>query len=233
MTRASLLEDVQAVLERTYRMHTGVADIGRFVIGDVGYRELYRESAVTASTGEAESTGMGARTLIRDTSEGLRVCIYYPDAMIQRLEAHPPQRGVTDDNVDAFAVLVEEVDHLLCVAERAWEGRAVSLFELELHANVSKHMVLARFVAGRRRALDERRRTWLKYHLFHKASPADADLEVRGRYRDAARWALRFVEAGRRLAPARRIDLLRRFHVAGSAGKIELIGRLAARHDRP
>jgi hypothetical protein len=47
MTEApSLLERVQGLLERTYRMETGVDDIGRFVIGDEGYRRLYRDASV-------------------------------------------------------------------------------------------------------------------------------------------------------------------------------------------
>ena len=39
--RASLLESVKALLERTYRMRSGVRDLGPFVIGDLGYRVLY------------------------------------------------------------------------------------------------------------------------------------------------------------------------------------------------
>ena len=41
--RPSLLESLQELLERTYRMDTGVLGIGRFVIGDEGYRRLYGE----------------------------------------------------------------------------------------------------------------------------------------------------------------------------------------------
>ena len=73
----------------------------------------------TAPSSPARRRAAGARTLVRETREGLRACIYYPDGMIRRLELFPPQRGLGDENVDAFADLVEELDHLLLLAERS------------------------------------------------------------------------------------------------------------------
>jgi len=227
MNAPTLLESVQALLERTYRIRSGVREIGCFVIGDVGYRELYRDAAHGGVGTDPGRDGSGARTLVRETNEGVRACIYYPDAMIRCLEAHPPHRGLCDENVDAFAVFVEEADHLLCIAERARDDRPVSLFELELHANVSKELVLARYLAGRAPRLDPRRRAWLRYHLFHKGTAADIDPAVRARYDDASRFALRFLEAAGRMARTQRLEALRQFHAAGAQRKLELIGRLA------
>jgi len=221
----SLLEVVQGLLERTYRMRTDLRDIGRFVVGDAGYRTLYRHDEPVVS---GSGYGDGARTLVRETECGVRACIYYPDDLIATLERHPPHRGLHEENVDAFATLVEEVDHLLCIAERVRQERGVSLFELELHANVSKHLVLTRFLSGASRPLDGERRAWLRWHLFHKGSPADPDAAVCERYRDAIRWALRFLDTGSRLRPRERIDALRRFHAAGAAEKLELIRGLPA-----
>jgi hypothetical protein len=134
---------------------------------------------------------------------------------------------VGDANVDAFAVLVEELDHLLCIAERASESRPLSLFELELHANVSKYLVIARFLAGRGRALDARRRAWLEYRLFHRETVAEEDETVRSRYRDADRWAFRLVSALPSLRTQERIELFRRFHSAAASAKLELIRGVA------
>ena len=90
MAGLSLLQGVQALLERTYGMRTRL-DASRFVIGDRGYRRLLAE--VEVASGAPES---GARTLVRETEDGLRAAIYFPDRMIARLEAHPPQRGLQD-----------------------------------------------------------------------------------------------------------------------------------------
>ena len=152
--RPSLLSVVQRLLERTYRMRSGIADPGRFVIGDRGLRLFFSvpgdasiRQVVNSAPGSVR--GQGARTLVRQTAEGIRACVYYPDDLIECLERFPPQRGVGEENVDAFATLVEELDHLLVLADRSRQHRPLTLFEMELHANVSKHLVLTRFLAGR------------------------------------------------------------------------------------
>jgi hypothetical protein len=203
-----------------------VDEVGRFVIGDRGYRQLYGQRTETAAPGSPD--GRGARTLVRETNGGLRVCVYYPDALITCLELHPPQRGLDVENVDAFSTLVEELDHLLCIAERAHERRAIRLFELELHANVSKYLVLIRFLVGSKNKAEPRQRAWLRYHLFHKRDWREEDSQVRDRYRDAAQWAVRLIDAVEKLEAADRIDTLRSFHRAGTSDKLEMIRRLAA-----
>jgi len=65
----SLLEQLQGVIERTYDLDTGVRDIGRFVIGDEGYRNLYSESSqagqLIEKVGSAETGETNARTSAR------------------------------------------------------------------------------------------------------------------------------------------------------------------------
>lgn len=213
MTR-SLLEAVQALLTRTYRLTAPLEAIGRYVIGDEGLRLFYdgRPQEVRSAAGD------GARLLVRDDGGAVRACIYYPDAMIAALEASPPQRGLHDGNVHAFAVLVEELDHLLTAADRAHVGRSISFLELELHANVSKYLVLARFAAGRRGRVPPERRAWLRHRLFEEVEYADADPAVRRRYRDAARFAVRFLDRLEGERPPVRLDALRSFHRAPLLG---------------
>lgn len=226
MSPPSLLEAIQGLIERTYRMRTGVDDVGRFVIGDAGFGSLYR-TGNALSIGSA--VGHGARTLVRETPGGVRACIYYPDALVRLLEQHPPQRGLHEGNVAAFATLVEELDHLLLIAERSRLLRPLTLFELELHANVSKHLVLSRFAAGRASRLDERRRLWLFHHLFDGLRYCDANREVRERYRLAARWAVKFIASLSRMSgPERRIRAIRRFHHADMPEKMAWASGAAA-----
>jgi hypothetical protein len=226
--RPTLLDAVRGLLERTYGVKAPLGDLAPFVIGDEGYRRLYggRPSSTTVGSGDTL-----ARTLVRESGEGLRACIYFPDRMIARLEAHPPWRGVGEENVEAFAVLVEELDHLLCIAMRAAAGRPCSLFELELHANVSKELVLSRFLAAGRggRRPGVREKVWLRWHLFHKGTWSDPECGVRERYHEAARWALRYLDGLERLAGREaRLVSLRRFHGATAGEKLELIRSLTA-----
>jgi hypothetical protein len=205
-------------------MQTGLADIAEFVIGDRGYRRLYASRTIHRSA--ASPYGAGAQTLVRQTESDVLACIYFPDAMIRHLEANPPQRGLNADNTAPFATFVEEIDHLLLIAECASLRRGVSLFEMELHANVSKYLVLSRFLAGKRNRLAPQQRIWLRDQLFDKNQFHDADAGVRERYRDAAHWAARFVGCLALLEPAARLEALRRFHAADSRTKLELIDNL-------
>lgn len=226
MSGASLLETIRGLLERTYLMRSGLSELGPFVIGDEGYRRLYRGAADAMSAGEAGCAG--ARTMVREMGPRVRACIYFPDALISQLEAHPPQRGLGEPNVDPFATFVEEIDHLLLIAERSRRDLPVSLFELELHANVSKHLVLSRFLAGGTGRLSPEKRCWLRRRLFDAGRFSDEDPSVRARYRDAARYALQLIDRLVDLRPEERLGALRRFHAAGARGKLELIGQLAA-----
>ncbi|HEX6853524.1 MAG TPA: hypothetical protein VF139_19160 [Candidatus Polarisedimenticolaceae bacterium] len=219
MSGAPLLRVVQGLLERTYGRTTSVGDVARFVIGDAGYRRLYSGAEVRTVAGDGDQ---GARTLVRETDDGVRASIYYPDALISILESHPPQHGVGEENVDAFGALVEEVDHLLLIAERVEAHRPFTLLELEFHANVSKELVLARFLAGRRPRLERRERLWLRWHLFHKADWEHHAPEVRSRYHDAARFGLRFLERLEGRSTAERLRTLRRFHASGLDGKLAM-----------
>jgi hypothetical protein len=216
---------VGGLLQRTYRIRCGLSDLGRFVIGDTGYHRLYR-----ADRGEREirtAGGEGAKTLVRETEQGVAACIYFPDAMIRCLEAYPPQHGLRAENLFAFATFVEEIDHLLVIAERSLGRRPVSLFELELHANVSKYLVVARFLAGSAGRLTPDRRLWLRHRIFDAVEYNDEDPAARQRYREAAHWAVRLLNGLPDSDPSKTVDTLRRFHEAPLAAKLRLIERLA------
>lgn len=241
-TEPSLLERLQGVIERTYDLDTGVRDIGRYVIGDEGYRRFYGRSltaggvvetvgaASSREAGTAPSTVPGARTLVRESGTGqVAVSVYYPDRLIDSLERNDPTRVLHDGNVDDFVVLVEELDHFLVIAERVRSRGVLSLLDLELHANVTKHLVLSLFVARLRgsRRLSAADEAWIRWHLFEKAEYSDPDPAVRGRYRDAARLAARYVRWLARRPAAARVGDLRRFHRMPPQSKIACINALS------
>ncbi len=187
MNSRPLLETLKALIERSYGMPPVIRDLAPFIVGDSGFRAFYGGRAGLHSEG-----GDGARLLIRSGST-LRASVYYPDALVRHLEAHNPLAGVGDDNIDAFAVLVEELDHLLTLAARAAEHRPVTLLELEHHANVTKYLVVVHFLSkqtGRAR-LAEAYRIWARHHIFEKHAGEDG--EEAARYRSAAALARKYV----------------------------------------
>lgn len=235
-TRISLLESLQGLIERTYDLETGVADIGRFVIGDEGYRKIYGDLSRPPSTGVAPpgitfagTSGGGARTLVREAEAGLALSIYYPDSLVRCLEENDPTRCLDDVNVGPFNVLVEELDHFLVIAERYRNRRVMSLLDLELHANVTKYLVLKMFVAKLRgvRRLSEEDTLWVRYQVFEKGEFIEPDPDVCERYRSASRLAGRYVKALDGLSPPVRVPELRRFHRLSPQAKISRISQLS------
>jgi hypothetical protein len=216
-----LLESIRGLLERTYLMRPGLGSLDRFIVGDRGYQQFY---GIHARVGEAGSAAAeGAKTLVRETAGGVRATIYFPDAQVRLLERFPPQAGLSDENLDAFGALVEELDHLLMVAERSRLERQVTLFELELHANVSKYLVLVRFLAGSSGHVDPAGRLWLRSRLFDDVHFCDEDPAIRERYRGAMRWAVKFLDLLATMDPPARLGLLRKFHPLPASEKIRLI----------
>lgn len=226
----SLLEQMQGLIERTYDLSTGIEDIAAFVIGDEGLRALYGDTPIAAhvssgpppgaavAVGAAEPAGehahpRTARTLVREEGEDLRLTLYYPDALIEHLEAHPPLRGLDDGNVDELAVFVEELDHLLHIAHRRRAGQDLTLLELEWQANVTKALVLRHLLARRLapRPLGEAGERWMRYHLFEKFEYAGEDASLAARYREASRLAVRTLDTLDPLDPPARLAVLRAF----------------------
>jgi hypothetical protein len=197
----SLLEALKSLIERTYGMPPLAEDLGRYVIGDRGLRILY---------GSPEGVGGdGARLLVRESGRGIRATLYYPDALVRHLERHNPLDILGDVNIQEFAILIEELDHLLTLAHRAAQGRRVSRLELEHHAAVTKYLVVVHFLGrqlGRRR-LPEALRVWARHQLLGRY--CEAPEEGAARYRHAARLARRYLAYLEALpASARRQELL-------------------------
>src|SRR5262249_21490509 len=111
-----------------------------------------------------------------------------------------------------FGTFVEELDHLLTLASRVHARRPVTLFELELHAGVTKYLLVMHFIGrltGRQRVSEFHRR-WARHHLFEKYAGGPGDEAER--YRQTARLAGRYVRWLERLRPWQRPQELVRFH---------------------
>jgi hypothetical protein len=221
-----LLQVLQGIIERTFGMPRVLGDAGHYLVGDTGLRTFYGHIAPDRERPSIVHRA-GARVLVRERDGDQRLAVYYPDALVRHLEIHDPRRGIDDGNIDAFAVLVEELDHLLVIASRTARGRPVALLELEIHAGVTKYLVVVHFLGrlvGRRR-LSEFHRIWARHHLFGKYV-AGGDPDER-RYQDAARLARRYVAWLESLPLARRRAELLDFDRRGLAEQVGWIERVA------
>lgn len=242
---SSLLEQIKGLIERTYDLSTGIDNISDYVIGDTGWKTLYASTEVAEHVARARVTdvvasahtvqaGEGrpalpatARTLVRQDAGQVRLSLYYPDVLIDHLEIHPPLRSLSEDNIDAFAIFVEELDHLLHLAHRARQEREVTLLELEWQANVTKFQVirhlLARHLAPRPAGREVEH--WARFHLFEKFDYTAEGAEVTRRYRDAVRLAVRTLDKMETLSPRAHLSELRAFAHRSFAEKLRSIER--------
>ena len=214
-----LVDQLARLLERTYDIDSGCMPLGRFVVGDEGHRRLTEGRVVRE---RVDGAAQNARLLLRSSNGTWAATLYLSDALVDTLERHDPRRVLSGDNVDAFATLVEEVDHLVTFAERASTGADVTLFELEWHAAVSKYLVLTHFaarLAGAAEASPEAR-AFVEERLFHRGEFEGVDPDVRDRYREAHRLGWRFVRDLRTRPAEERLAHLRRFHRASHQEKL-------------
>ena len=217
MRPAPLLDRLQALIERTYALETGLPSAAPFVLGDRGLLERF---AGRRAEGR-DLSRPGSPMLLLDEQ---RVALYYPDRLIANLEANPPDEGLHDQNLRDFAAFIEELDHLLVVASAARQGRTVRAVELELHANVTKILVLSLWLArslGLRR-LEPEHHAALRHELLERGDYEREEPALRQRYRDARRHAVRFLRRLRGAPAKERPRLLRRFSHASLPEKLAL-----------
>ena len=200
-----LVEVIRSIIQGTYDLPRVIGEVGPYIVGDEGFRRLY--GGCPDPSGQA-----GARLLVRQIGASVRAVVYYPDALVRHLEKFNPINGLGDINITAFAVLVEEVDHLLTLASRAVEGRSVTLIELEHHANVTKYLTVLHFLGKQtgRRKVDDALKQWARHHLFERYSKDDGVEEAR--YREAARLAWMYLRNLEALSLEKRRAEIREFH---------------------
>jgi hypothetical protein len=207
-----LLSRLQSLIERTYALDPA-PDASLYVIGDAGLSRLYA----------AHDAGR-PMLLVRHVDGAHRLRVYYPDRLVENLELHDPARGLSAHNIRDFSAFVEELDHFLQVVTCARRQREVSPVELELHANVTKVLVAWLFAArtlGVER-LGRQERDEVRHELLERGDFGTESPELRERYRDARRHAVRFLSRLERCDRAERPRLLSRFSRAPLQEKIRL-----------
>ena len=219
--RHPLIKELQKKIEKTYALDTGITNIEQYIIGDKGYEEFYAKEEIRTVV----NSHSGAKVLLRNAGDTLKVSIYYPDALIRELEDNDPRLGIHDENIDLCASFVEELDHFLFIAQNYKSNRPFSLLELELQANVTKYLVLKYFIALQSRSLKLSKfdREYIRHHLFYKRQFDVEDTTERKRYEDAGKFGMIYTEQIDLLSHEERLRDLRRFSRMTCPSKIKHI----------
>lgn len=172
------LSRLQRYLERIYEVDV-TCDVGHFVITDPELAEALERGSPRRNVPE--------KLLVCEQEDGLYLSLYLDPAVVEVLAANDPIRSLNDGNLAEFWTVLEGVSHFLYLAWNAHHGRGVSLFELELQAEVDKFVATVFLLALQRDSHVPRE---IHEQLF--SAPA-FDANLRGhelhRYRDANRFA--------------------------------------------
>ena len=178
-----MLEKLQQQIEQIYEVDTSL-NVSHFLITDPALAEHYDTSENPRLTNE--------KLLVAQTDDGIDVALYLHNNIIKHLEADDPMESLHEGNLHQFWVALEGVSHFIYLTWNARHDREISLFELELQAEVDK-FVTAILLLTQQQELSQPRSLLVK--LFIQLQ-YDATLEHREltRYTMANQYAYRYCE---------------------------------------
>jgi hypothetical protein len=175
-----LLRKLEQMLHELYALEVGYA-VSDFLITD----------PKLARSLDAGGRDVDEKLLIAEADGEADVALYLERELLDRLDRHDPLTRLDGDNLADFWAALEGVSHFTYYAWNAGRDKAVSLFELELQAEVDKFVttgLLLREQTGREPG-------GLHGWLFDSPT-LDAELKEheRERYRRANRYAARYCQ---------------------------------------
>jgi len=204
----TFFRQIQGLLERTYAA-VGV-NFEECLISQGRCREL---SALAHGAADLNPIG---RTFLRIVDGKLHVAIWYHPSVIRILEEHHPAMEMSEANIRALIVFLEELNHAVHAGLRFLEHRFDAdseemLADLELQAKIDTYLTLELLVSSLRhgKRLTIRHRTWLRRSLFENESFDYADARIRERYQSANRLGLQFIQHLHEQPARKRVSLIR------------------------
>ncbi len=180
-----LLGKLQALLGELYALDVPY-EVNDFLTTDADFARAL----------DAKGRDVDEKLLIAEADGEAEVALYLERELLERLERHDPLACLDADNLADFWAALEGVSHFTYYAWNAEREKAVTLFELELQAEVDKFVTTGLLL----RQQSGREPSGLHRWLFD-APALDEQLggAERERYRRANRYAGKYC---RRLAPA-------------------------------
>lgn len=212
-----MLRRLQHHLEQIYELEVGY-DVHDFLITDP---DLAR-----ALDSDADARDTEEKLLLARDGDDVALSLFIDAAVLARLGEEAGTASLAHASLSDLCVALEGVSHFLYAAWNSDRERAVTLFELELQAEVDKYVALARlFFEAEPAGVPSR----LRRELFeHVRFDENLTGEQRSRYRDANRYAGKYCRAletrwrGRPGHPPL-VNELRRFYRLPQGGKLRLI----------
>ena len=178
-----MLDRLQQQLEQIYEVDTSL-QVSHFLITDPVLAEHYDTSENPRITNE--------KLLISHTDDGIDVALYLHNNIVQHLEKNDPLESLHDGNLHEFWVALEGISHFIYLVWNAQYDREISLFELELQAEVDK-FVTAILLFAQQQYLEHPRSLLMKLFIKLQFDSALKKDELT-RYSMANQYAYRYCE---------------------------------------
>jgi hypothetical protein len=205
-----LLRRLESMLHELYALEVGYA-VSDFLITDP---ELARSL-------DCGGRAVDEKLLIAEADGEADVALYLERELLERLDRHDPLAKLDSANLADFWAALEGVSHFTYYAWNAAHDKAVSLFELELQAEVDKFVTTGMLLREQTGREPNGLHGWLFDSPTLAAELADDERE---RYRRANRYAAKYC---RRLVPTLAGDdeaaaqrELRRFYRLSQSSKL-------------
>ena len=178
------LRKLQRQLEKIYEVDTPY-DVEEFLITDPALARVLGNH-------QGGLEHVPEKLLIRQSGDSLDISLFIDQELMEFLRQHDPTKHLHNHNLPAFCTAVEGVSHFLYLIYNAHYGRSITLFELELQAEVDKFIAaLCYFSAQRNRRIPHD----LHQRLFENVSYyKQLDAQLRDRYEQANDYARRYCE---------------------------------------
>lgn len=178
-----MLDKLQQQLEQTYEVDTRL-QVSQFLITDPELAEQYDTSKNARTTNE--------KLLVCQNDDSLDVALYLNDAVVKHLEQHDPLESLHEGNLHEFWIALEGISHFIYLAWNAQYDREISLFELELQAEVDK-FIMAILLFAQQQDLQHPRQILTKLFIKLQFDSALKKNELM-RYAMANQYAYRYCE---------------------------------------
>jgi len=132
------LEALQTRLQDIYEVESAY-NVAEFVFSDAALAK-----ALDASR---NARHIPEKLLIREHPDGLDISLYLDSRLLEKLRRDNPQTCLHAGNIAEFCTVVEGISHFVYLIWNACRDRAVTLFELELQAEVDKYIMAAAILA--------------------------------------------------------------------------------------
>lgn len=132
------LESLQTRLQDIYEVESAY-NVAEFVFSDP-------QLARTLDANQ-NARDIPEKLLVREHPDGLEISLYLDNRLLDKLRHDNPQTRLHAGNFTEFCTVIEGISHFVYLIWNACRDRAVTLFELELQAEVDKYIMAAAMLA--------------------------------------------------------------------------------------